>query len=83
MGKTTEIANLSKINIVSEIKNYNINFQIQSKEDVIKDLLSGRGKESYLSLSINENIIKNKEIETNNTKKKHINFQWYIQFQYI
>ena len=78
--KTTEIANLSKINIVIGIKNHNINLQIQSKEDVINDLLNGRGKESYLSLSINENIIKNKEIETNSIKRNTLTFSGISSF---
>lgn len=61
--KLSYISNISQAPTVSEIKKYKINVHIQSKEDVMMDLLCGRGKESYLSLSINEKAIKNKEIE--------------------
>lgn len=72
--KTSYISNISQVNTISEIKKYNINVHIQSKEDVMMDLLYGRGKESYLSVSVNEKAIKNKEIEKDNVNKNTLTF---------
>jgi len=72
--KTSYISNISQANTISEIKKYNINVHIQSKEDVMMDLLCGRGKESYLSVSVNEKAVKNKEIEKKETNKNTLIF---------
>ncbi|MFE2658139.1 helix-turn-helix domain-containing protein [Brevibacterium sp. NPDC059310] len=72
--KTSYISNISQVNTISEIKKYNINVHIQSKEDVMMDLLCGRGKESYLSVSVNEKAVKNKEIEKKETNKNTLIF---------
>ncbi|QCG54802.1 helix-turn-helix domain-containing protein [Salmonella enterica] len=72
--KTSYISNISQVNTISEIKKYNINVHIQSKEDVMMDLLYGRGKESYLSVSVNEKAVKNKEIEKDNVNKNTLTF---------
>lgn len=72
--KTSYISNISQINTISEIKKYNINVHIQSKEDVMMDLLCGRGKESYLSVSVNEKAVKNKEIEKKEVNKNTLIF---------
>lgn len=67
-------SNISQINTMSEIKKYNINVHIQSKEDVMMDLLYGRGKESYLSISVNEKAIKSKQIEKKESSKDTLFF---------
>jgi len=72
--KLSGIANISHIKVLSEIQKYKINVHLQSKEDVMRDLLNGRGKESYLSLSLNENINKNKEINQKDTYTNTLNF---------
>lgn len=66
--KPSDISSISHTHTVKEIAKYKLNVHIQSKEDVMMDLLCGRGKERYLSLSVNEKIIKNNKldkIETN------------------
>jgi len=72
--KLSGISNISHIKVLSEIQKYKINVHLQSKEDVMRDLLNGRGKESYLSLSLNENINKNKEINQKDTYTNTLNF---------
>jgi len=72
--KTSYISSISQINTISEIKKYNINVHIQSKEDVMLDLLRGRGKESYLSVSVNEKAFKNKEIEKKESNENTLFF---------
>lgn len=72
--KTSYISNISQVNTISEIKKYNINVHIQSKEDVMMDLLLGRGKESYLSVSVNEKAVKNREIEKKSDNKNTLMF---------
>jgi len=74
--KLSEISSVSHINISSEIKKYKITVNIQSKEDVMRDLSNGRGKENYLSLSlsVNENINKNKEINKKNIYTNTLKF---------
>lgn len=72
--KTSYISNISQANTISEIKKYNINVHIQSKEDVMMDLLCGRGKESYLSVSVNEKAVKNKAIENKDVNKNTLVF---------
>lgn len=72
--KTSYISNISQVNTISEIKKYNVNVHIQSKEDVMMDLLLGRGKESYLSVSVNEKAVKNKEIEKKSDNKNTLMF---------
>lgn len=72
--KTSYISNISQVNTISEIKKYNINVHIQSKEDVMMDLLLGRGKESYLSVSVNKKAVKNKEIEKKSDNKNTLMF---------
>lgn len=72
--KASYISNISQVNTISEIKKYNINVHIQSKEDVMMDLLCGRGKERYLSVSVNEKAFKNKEIDKKEVNKNTLIF---------
>ncbi|WP_226093624.1 helix-turn-helix domain-containing protein (plasmid) [Dickeya oryzae] len=72
--KSSYISNILQINTISEIKKHKLTVHIQSKEDVMMDLLNGRGKESYISVSLNEKAIKNKEIEKNKTNENTLIF---------
>lgn len=66
--KLSGIASVVHTYTADEIRN-RMKINVQSKDDVINDLLNGRGKERYFSLSINEKIIENRAIENkkNNT----------------